>query len=303
MQNFLQNFCRDISPDICFLQDICFCNPRFRLQKLYGFRAKIHFLGLRRKNLWRNPIYLLRKSTLSNFVQKSSFGQTPLFLDLFQRKEFFSIDRANVDWRFFSNPKRLAIGFPMVARVGSLESSRNKRNRYTSFFLRSGNGMENIFVFPFFLDRKSHFGKEKNIYIQIFSKRQKDFEVGPPRPPPGLPRPLDSNSHQKNWWVPPSLQKVPTRNGEFWKEIFLPRYWRRIGWKDRSNFPPLSRSRIGKHSVVFQFLSPDLGRKFFLLELCMDRELVAKMGVADSDFLHSSAVLPDIWKEYVILSL
>ena len=25
-----------------------------------------------------------------------------------------------------------------------------------------------------------------------------------------------------------------------------------------------------------------------VLELCMDRELVAKMGVADSDFLHSS---------------
>ena len=171
----------------------------------------------------------------------------------------------------------------MVARVGSLESSRNKRNRYTSFFLRSGNGMENIFVFPFFLDRKSHFGKEKNIYIQIFSKRQKDFEVGPPRP-------LDSNSHQKNWWVPPSLQKVPTRNGEFWKEIFLPRYWRRIGWKDRSNFPPLSRSRIGKHSVVFQFLSP-VGHKFFCCNcagIVHGSRIGCQNGGANSDFLHSS---------------
>ena len=167
----------------------------------------------------------------------------------------------------------------MVARVGSLESSRNKRNRYTSFFLRSGNGMENIFVFPFFLDRKSHFGKEKNIYIQIFSKRQKDFEVGPPRP-------LDSNSHQKNWWVPPSLQKVPTRNGEFWKEIFLPRYWRRIGWKDRSNFPLWAVPEL-ENTLWFSNSCLQLGTNSFA-GIVHGSRIGCQNGGANSDFLHSS---------------
>ena len=185
----------------------------------------------------------------------------------------------------------------MVARVGSLESSRNKRNRYTSFFLRSGNGMENIFVFPFFLDRKSHFGKEKNIYIQE-AKRFRSWPTSsfgfefPPKELVGSPE-FAKSANQK--W------RILERN--LFAQIL------EKNWLERSfEFPPLSRSRIGKHSVVFQFLSPDLGRKFFLLELCMDRELVAKMGEPIPIFYtlvgfgvwtwkERIAVLPDIWKD------